>query len=205
TWLALTTLHPRRAWSTQGARLQGATSLRLRLHDAIAIRFIGQLSAASTANARGAALLFARSSNGIDWTAEATYRDDRSAITGPGDPLRAAFTEVPAWPGVERSWFLVIEGRPLRPDDARRLAGSGRLPVTGGALAFRLDGNQPNPFSSATRFQFDLPEAADVQLDVYDLQGRLVRRFRSHEEAGHREIEWDLRGGGQRVPPGVYG
>ena len=205
-WLPLATLHPRRAWSTQAVRLQGETSLRLRLHDAIAIRFIGQLSAASYANSRGAQLLSARSSYGTDWTSEASLGDGRAAITVPGDTLFAAFTELPAWPGVERSWFLVVQGQPLLPDDARRLAGLGRLSVTGTPVAFRLYGNRPNPFANATRFEFDLPEAANVELDVYDLQGRLVHHFDSHEDAGHRAIEWDLRDGGrQRVPPGVYG
>nr|MBX2822385.1 T9SS type A sorting domain-containing protein [Rhodothermaceae bacterium] len=39
---------------------------------------------------------------------------------------------------------------------------------------FTLQGNYPNPFNPTTNIVFDLPEAAEVQLEVYDLLGRLV-------------------------------
>ena len=39
---------------------------------------------------------------------------------------------------------------------------------------FTLRGNYPNPFNPSTTVSFDLPEAADVTLDVVDLLGRVV-------------------------------
>ena len=39
---------------------------------------------------------------------------------------------------------------------------------------FRIQGNYPNPFNPSTSIQFDLPEAARVTVDVYDLLGRQV-------------------------------
>ncbi len=39
---------------------------------------------------------------------------------------------------------------------------------------FTLNGNFPNPFNPSTQISFDLPEAAQVQLLVYDLLGRNV-------------------------------
>lgn len=39
---------------------------------------------------------------------------------------------------------------------------------------FALRGNYPNPFNPSTTVQFDLPETADVQVQVSDLLGRLV-------------------------------
>jgi len=39
---------------------------------------------------------------------------------------------------------------------------------------FALRGNYPNPFNPTTNIVFDLPEAADVRFDVYDLLGRRV-------------------------------
>ncbi|MEE9161919.1 MAG: T9SS type A sorting domain-containing protein [Candidatus Neomarinimicrobiota bacterium] len=34
--------------------------------------------------------------------------------------------------------------------------------------------NYPNPFNPAATLRYDLPEAADVRLTVYDLRGREV-------------------------------
>jgi VCBS repeat-containing protein len=39
---------------------------------------------------------------------------------------------------------------------------------------FVLRGNYPNPFNPSTTIQFDLPESADVQVDVLDLLGRTM-------------------------------
>jgi hypothetical protein len=39
---------------------------------------------------------------------------------------------------------------------------------------FTLKGNYPNPFNPSTTIQFDLPESADVSVDVMDLLGRRV-------------------------------
>lgn len=42
---------------------------------------------------------------------------------------------------------------------------------------FALQGNSPNPTNSTTEIQFALPEATQVRLIVYDLQGRVVKRL----------------------------
>lgn len=39
---------------------------------------------------------------------------------------------------------------------------------------FALDGNYPNPFNPTTNIRFDLPEAADVHIEVFDILGRRV-------------------------------
>jgi hypothetical protein len=40
--------------------------------------------------------------------------------------------------------------------------------------AFRLAGNYPNPFNPTTSIQFDLPESAEVRVDIVDMLGRVV-------------------------------
>ncbi len=47
--------------------------------------------------------------------------------------------------------------------------GSGRLPER-----FALKGNYPNPFNPTTTVQFDLPDAAEVSIEIFDILGRRV-------------------------------
>ena len=56
---------------------------------------------------------------------------------------------------------------------------------------FALLGNYPNPFNPSTRIQFDLPESAEVSVQVIDMLGRHVMTVPSKElEAGaKRSIE----------------
>jgi len=80
---------------------------------------------------------------------------------------------------------------------------------TGPTLAPRrlwLEQNSPNPFNPATRIAFDLPNAGDVELGVYAVNGRRVRTLlHEHREAGRYEVSWDGRdSGGRRAASGVY-
>lgn len=70
----------------------------------------------------------------------------------------------------------------------------------------RLSSPVPNPFRTITTIQFDLPHAADAQLSVYDVAGRLVRTLvRGSVPAGSRSITWDgTDGTGRRAVAGVY-
>jgi hypothetical protein len=61
--------------------------------------------------------------------------------------------------------------------------------------------NYPNPFNSATVIIFDLPHAATVKVEVYDLLGKRIETL-VHEDkpAGHSEVIWNA----TDVPSGVY-
>ncbi len=56
---------------------------------------------------------------------------------------------------------------------------------------FTLHGNYPNPFNPSTRIQFDLPESAQVSLQIVDMLGREVMTLPAKEfEAGaNRSME----------------
>ena len=71
---------------------------------------------------------------------------------------------------------------------------------------FRLSQNYPNPFNASTRIEFELPEAADVKLMVYDIQGREVARLvQGFHPSGRYSVSWNGRdNGGQAVASGVY-
>ncbi len=56
---------------------------------------------------------------------------------------------------------------------------------------FALHGNYPNPFNPGTRIQFDLPESAQVQIQIVDMLGREVITLPAQDfEAGaNRSVE----------------
>jgi hypothetical protein len=64
----------------------------------------------------------------------------------------------------------------------------------------------PNPFNPATEISFELPQAAQVRLEIYDSRGRLVRRLlQGTLPAGWHRPTWRGRDdSGQRVASGVY-
>jgi hypothetical protein len=73
-------------------------------------------------------------------------------------------------------------------------------------LAFELHQNAPNPFSLSTRVAFDLEAADAVNLEVYDIAGRLVRTlFQGRLSAGPHAVAWDgTTASGARAAAGIY-
>jgi PKD repeat protein len=74
-------------------------------------------------------------------------------------------------------------------------------------LAFNLLPCRPNPFNPMTTISYDLPKDVRVDLSIYDLTGRLVKKLRSGEmeAAGHHEVVWQGRDkDGRTVATGVY-
>lgn len=74
------------------------------------------------------------------------------------------------------------------------------------ALQARMWPNSPNPFNPETLIAFELPWAAQVQLEVYDVLGRRVRTLASESySAGTHSVMWNGRGDeGHPVAGGVY-
>jgi hypothetical protein len=57
---------------------------------------------------------------------------------------------------------------------------------------FRMHPNYPNPFNPATTIRYDLPVHADVNLTIYDLNGRVVQTLvNSTQSAGSYQIIWN--------------
>jgi len=71
---------------------------------------------------------------------------------------------------------------------------------------YALGNNTPNPFNPTTAIPFDLPEDSEVQLVVYNLQGREVTRLTDGTlSAGRYRVRWDGKTlTGTAVPSGVY-
>ena len=108
-----------------------------------------------------------------------------------GNTLRADFTEIVR--------FEVEEGAPAAPIIAS-------LPDN-----TQLYPNFPNPFNPETWIPYQLADASDVQITIYDTRGTVVRTLGlGHQSAGYytdrsSAAYWDGRNGfGERIASGVY-
>ena len=71
---------------------------------------------------------------------------------------------------------------------------------------FALANNYPNPFNPATTIKYALPQAADVELTVYNVVGQVVRTLvAEHQSAGRYVVEWDATNdSGHNLSSGMY-
>lgn len=119
---------------------------------------------------------------------------ETSAITGQWEIIAVADNDT-TWLSVNGPFTLTI--------DASTLAVPHRdlLPAQ-----FTLHQNYPNPFNPTTTLRFDLPEASEVYLVIYDLLGRqLVQLADGRREAGYHRIVWNGRDDrGRTLPTGLY-
>lgn len=71
---------------------------------------------------------------------------------------------------------------------------------------FKLGQNYPNPFSSSTAIPYNLNKQSDIQVTIYDILGREIRKFMiGSQMTGLHNILWDGRNSsGQKVANGVY-
>ena len=72
--------------------------------------------------------------------------------------------------------------------------------------AFALHQNFPNPFNPSTEIRFDLPEAGNVSLAIYNLMGQKIRTLSSDNMTpGYHAIIWDGTNDiGSQVATGMY-
>ena len=75
---------------------------------------------------------------------------------------------------------------------------------------FALSRTYPNPFmisrDASTRFQLNSPESMEIEISVFDLQGRLIKRiFTGSVSAGSPSFSWDGKdSAGRTVAAGMY-
>ncbi|GAG48521.1 unnamed protein product [marine sediment metagenome] len=72
--------------------------------------------------------------------------------------------------------------------------------------AAALHQNVPNPFNPSTTIHYDLPDDADVTVQIFDVGGRLLRTLvQGPQMAGSKSVLWDGRDNrGQLATSGVY-
>ncbi|MBI4727452.1 T9SS type A sorting domain-containing protein [candidate division TA06 bacterium] len=71
---------------------------------------------------------------------------------------------------------------------------------------FRMAQNAPNPFNRRTTISYQLPQAGQVSLKIYNINGQLVKTLVDRVQgAGAYRIKWDGKDeSGQAVASGVY-
>jgi hypothetical protein len=66
---------------------------------------------------------------------------------------------------------------------------------------FTVSQNFPNPFNARTKINFALPEAANVNIAIYNIAGQLVKNMDlGYMPAGHQTVNWNA----SNVSSGVY-
>ncbi|MBT4715010.1 MAG: T9SS type A sorting domain-containing protein [Candidatus Marinimicrobia bacterium] len=73
-------------------------------------------------------------------------------------------------------------------------------------LTFSLEQNFPNPFNPLTSIAYTLPELMDVEFEIFDIRGRLVKGWSlENQTRGDHKLFWDgTSTNGELVSTGVY-
>lgn len=90
-----------------------------------------------------------------------------------------------------------LEGKYLKPEGFDEISSvSEPLPTT-----FTLNQNYPNPFNPTTEISFNLPNAANIKLEIFNIMGqRITTLVDKNHEAGNYSVQWDA----SCVASGVY-
>jgi hypothetical protein len=66
---------------------------------------------------------------------------------------------------------------------------------------YSLNQNYPNPFNPVTTISYQLPQAGEVELNIYNIMGQKVAELVSaYQEAGYYNIKWNA----QNIASGIY-
>jgi hypothetical protein len=73
-------------------------------------------------------------------------------------------------------------------------------------LVTELRGNYPNPFNPTTTISYDLAKSGDVNIEVYNVKGQLVKTLvNGYQEAAAHSVVWNGKDNSERsVASGVY-
>jgi len=66
--------------------------------------------------------------------------------------------------------------------------------------------NYPNPFNPETKITYNLPNASDVELSIYNVTGQKIRSLiKALQFSGNHDVNWNgLNDSGLQVSSGIY-
>ncbi|MCH8566809.1 MAG: S8 family serine peptidase [Balneolales bacterium] len=129
----------------------------------------------------------------------AIFEEDFSLIPGKSAVmvLSGGEGEVPTTDGLLQLMAVFPDGTVLMP----RNATSNREGVADLPEAYSLDQNYPNPFNPTTQISYALPEASEVRLEVFNVQGqRVAILVNGQQNAGRHSVSFDA----GRLSSGMY-
>jgi len=73
-------------------------------------------------------------------------------------------------------------------------------------ISFNLYQNHPNPFNPITTIRYDLPEATNVTISIYDMMGREIKSLiNTNQNSGYKSVIWNgTNDNGEIVSGGMY-
>lgn len=122
--------------------------------------------------------------------------DEEYATLTPGQTIDLAFRLASSSrPGMVRDFVLQTTGYYVS------LSRRSVMPSS-----FALLNNYPNPFNASTMILYNLPQATDVKLEIFNVLGQRIRVLvNEHQSAGYRSVAWDGKDDkGTDVSSGVY-
>ncbi|HTK30697.1 MAG TPA: C25 family cysteine peptidase [Candidatus Saccharimonadaceae bacterium] len=201
-WQTVEHVYPRDEFAPHTIDLPGVADARLVFLDRHKLRFVGAVEfEADSVLASKQSLVGASHSRLGDVMNAVGQSGNLSTSLAPGDTLDLSFRATSQPSGLVRDLFLLSRGV-----YTSNLPASQHPEVPETPMHFALQQNRPNPFNAHTTIGFDLPTPARVKLEIFDLQGRMIRRVADQAfGAGRWSIQWDRRdGNGGAVHPGVY-
>lgn len=70
---------------------------------------------------------------------------------------------------------------------------SSSITIDGNIRSFSINQNYPNPFNPSTTLEFNLPSNGNLNISIYDINGKLVANIlNEYENAGTFKLNWNL-------------
>ena len=122
---------------------------------------------------------------------------DAGGIEAKGDKLLSLCYAEDMTVSLDEAHFADPYGAVLNANFEKR----GNLPV-----GFSLSQNYPNPFNPSTRISFSLPDAGQVSLKIFNINGQFVKVLAEDQmTAGSHEVIWDgMNSEGRAAASGLY-
>ncbi|MBN1352363.1 T9SS type A sorting domain-containing protein [candidate division KSB1 bacterium] len=129
------------------------------------------------------------------------YSQINSSVIGATEDMRYEFVDHSVQAG--RTYYYKLEDVDF---SGRKTAHHSIKVFIERPTSFAVTQNYPNPFNPRTKIQYQLPEASDVRLVIFNLLGQKVCTLVSrHQQAGYHTVVWDGKDEyGMNVASGIY-